>query len=420
MVNSSSGVEENYTPKCLPLFGLILGENAVRYGIICPVKTTTTAAPHIGLNAQLLSLQQTYRGAGISWYIFNLLKHLPEVQDTFRLTAFHSDAEFQPPHGLAARRGEWGGKHPIARIAWEQTVLPVLLRQYQVDLLHALAFVSPLANRLPTVLTIYDLSFVRYPQLFRPFNRWYLSTLTRVSAHRADAVIAISDSTRRDVISAFGVPEQRVQTVYCGADDVFCPLSAAQIAAFRAEKNLPEHFIFRLGTLEPRKNVEGVIRAYAAWRQRDTAAPPLIVGGGKGWYYEQVFRLVETLGLTEHVYFPGYLSQNELPLWYNAATMFVYPSYFEGFGLPVLEAMACGTPVITSNVSSLPEVAGEAAIFVSPDDIDGLSIAMQHIITDAALAQSLKEKGLQQAAQFNWAKTAIETASIYRQVLEKA
>jgi len=381
------------------------------------VKTEPTSAPHVGLNAQLLSLQQSYRSAGISWYIFNLLRHLPSADAAFRFTAFHSDTDFLPQNGLTAHRSALPARHPIARIAWEQSALPLLLKRHGVDLLHALAFVAPLANRLPTVLTIYDLSFIRYPQLFRPFNRWYLGTFTRLSARRADAVIAISESTRRDVIAAFGVPEQRVHTVYCGADETFRLLPAAEVAAFRTEKRLPERFIFRLGTIEPRKNVEGVIRAYAAWRQRDASAPPLVIAGGKGWYYRRVFQLVESLGLAPHIHFPGYVPQDELPLWYNAAGVFVYPSHFEGFGLPVLEAMACGTPVVTSDVSSLPEVAGDAAVLVSPDDVSGLSHAMERTFTDAALAQSLREKGVRQAARFRWEKTAAQTVTIYRQVL---
>ncbi len=371
----------------------------------------------MGLNAQLLSLQQSYRSAGISWYIFNLLRHLPKVDAAFHFTAYHSDTDFQPQNGLAAQRSSLPARHPIARIAWEQSALPLWLKRQRVDLLHALAFVSPLVNRLPTVLTIYDLSFIRYPQLFRPFNRWYLGTFTRISARRADAVIAISESTRQDVIASFGVAPARVHTVYCGADEAFRPLPAADVAAFRAEKRLPERFIFRLGTIEPRKNVEGVIRAYAAWRQRDASAPLLVIAGGKGWYYRRVFQLVESLGLAPHIHFPGYVPQDELPLWYNAASVFVYPSHFEGFGLPVLEAMACGTPVVTSDVSSLPEVAGDAAVLVSPDDVSGLSYAMERIFTDAALAQSLREKGRRQAARFSWEKTAAETVTIYRQVL---
>ncbi len=161
----------------------------------------------------------------------------------------------------------------------------------------------------------------------------------------------------------------------------------------------------------------GLIEAYAIWRKRDKSAPKLFIGGGKGWYYQEVFKLVEKFNLMNEVVFPGYLPQEDLRLWYNAATMFVYPSRFEGFGLPILEAMACGTPVITSNVSSLPEVAGDAAWLVDPTDIDALSEAMYRVFNNLDLRQTMRQKGLIQKAKFSWQKTATETTQVYRQVL---
>ncbi len=377
-----------------------------------------TKIARVGLNAQLLSLQQSYRSAGISWYIFNLLQNLGDVASDFQFTTFVNTADFQSrTERVSVRRNSARAQKPPLRILWEQTKLPLELRREKLNLLHSLAFVSPMATTLPSVVTIYDLSFLHYPHLFKPFNRWYLSTFTRLSAKRADAIIAISESTRQDVISAFNVSPKKVHTVYCGADAAFRPLPKADIEAFRTKHQLPQKFIFRLGTIEPRKNVEGVIKAYAEWRARDKTAPPLIVAGGKGWYYREVFQWVENLGLQDSVFFPGYLPQSDLPLWYNAASLMVYPSHFEGFGLPVLESMACGTPVITSDVSSLPEVAGTAALMVSPTDTGALSRAMQSVFEDETLAQSLREKGLRQAAKFSWAKAAKQTTDIYRQVL---
>ncbi len=386
-------------------------------GIIRAVTEQRMTLAHIGLNAHLLSLKQTYRSAGISWYIYNLLTHLAQVEAGFRYTAFLSDSQFQTHSGLSVQRSRWPTHKPLFRILWEQTVLSLALKKAKVDLLHALAFVAPVAAPLPFITTIYDLSFIRYPKAFRPHNRWYLNTFTRQSAKRAKAIIAISESTRQDVIQAFGVSPDKVHTVYCGVDPVFKPLPASEIAAFKAKKGLPEKFILRLGTIEPRKNVEGVIKAYAFWRKQDKTAPKLFIAGGKGWYYQQVFQLVEELGLSEHIVFPGYLPQEDLPLWYNASDLFVYPSHFEGFGLPVLEAMACGTPVITSNVSSLPEVAGEAGILLHPTDTEALNQAMQTVFRNANLARDMRQKGLVQAAKFNWRKTAAQTAQIYRQTL---
>ncbi|MFN8454310.1 MAG: glycosyltransferase family 1 protein [Anaerolineae bacterium] len=369
----------------------------------------------------MLSTSQSYRGAGISWYITHLLKHVAQVGPDFCYTAFLSDPAFQAP-GLTLRRNRWPTQRPLVRILWEQLLQPLALRQAKIDLLHALAFVAPLATPCPFVVTVYDLTFLRYPEAFRPFNRWYLRYFTGRSVKRAKAVIAISESTRQDVITLLGAPPERVHTIYCGVDDNFRPLPAAEVAAFRAAKGLPEQFVLFLGTLEPRKNVAGLIQAYAQWRAHEAVAPPLVIGGGKGWYYRDIFSLVESLNLTSAVRFTDYIPQIELALWYNAASLFVYPSYFEGFGLPVLEAMACGRPVITSTVSSLPEVAGTdgAAVLVDPGDTAGLAAAMRRVMADAELRRDMSTRSLARAAGFRWEKTAKETVEIYRKIMTKA
>jgi glycosyltransferase involved in cell wall biosynthesis len=373
---------------------------------------------HIGLNAHLLSLSESYRGAGINWYIVNLLKNLAPVSPDFCYSAFLSNRAFQEP-SLTLYRSRLPTHRPLVRIFWEQLIQPIALRRAGVELLHALAFVAPLAAPCPFVVTVYDLSFLRYPAAFRPFNRWYLSRFTAHSVKRARAVIAISESTRQDVIKLLGAPPKRVHTIYCGVDEVFKPLPPAEIDSFRAARNLPEKFVLFLGTLEPRKNVAGLIKAYAQWRRRQPKAPPLLIAGGQGWYYAEIFKLIQSLNLTDSIRFPGYIPQNELPLWYNAASLFVYPSYFEGFGLPVLEAMACGVPVITSTAASLPEVAGTegAAILVDPADAEALAQAMGLVINDPDRQSAMSAQGRAQAARFKWAKTAQDTAAVYRQVL---
>ncbi len=374
---------------------------------------------HIGLNAHLLSLSQSYRGAGISWYQVNLLRHLAQVSpDWLRYHVFLSDPAFQAP-ALTLHRSRLPTHRPVVRIFWEQLLQPLALRQAGVDLLHALAFVAPLAAPCPFVITIYDLSFLRYPEAFRPLNRWYLSRFTARSVKQAKAIITISESTRQDVINLLGAPPERVHTIYCGVEPSFQPLPAAEVAAFKAARGLPDTFILFLGTLEPRKNVDGLIRAYARWRQFDPAAPPLIVAGGKGWYYTKIFQLVETLGLTGAVHFPGYVPHEDLPRWFNAACLFVYPSHFEGFGLPVLEAMACGTPVITSTVSSLPEVTGAdgAAVLVDPTQPDMLAEAMAQLLSQPDRRAAMAAQGRVRAAGFQWERTARETVAVYQKVL---
>jgi len=370
----------------------------------------------VALNAHLLSLSGNYRSAGISWYIYNVLKNLGQAAPDLQLTAFLHEAQFQDDY-ISTNISRWPTQRPAVRIMWEQMAQPYLLSRNQPDLYHAMAFVAPMITPCPFVITVYDLTFLRYPEAFRPFNRWYLRYFTTYSVKRAQAIIAISESTRQDVINLIGKPPDQVHTIYCGADPSFRPLPSNEIETFRQSQQLPQAFVLYLGTLEPRKNVAGLIRAYATWYQQDPQAPLLVIAGGKGWYYQQIFELVETLGLVDKIYFPGYIPQADLALWYNAASLFVYPSYFEGFGLPVLEAMACGTPVITSNTSSLPEVAGQAAMLVDPKQPIALTVAMQQIMQSSEKRQLMRQAGVKQATQFRWEKTAQETVAIYRQVI---
>lgn len=371
---------------------------------------------HVGLNAHLLSLSHNYRGAGINSYIYYLLRHLGRIDSDYNYSVFLSERRFVDEQ-LRLRYTRWPTHRPLVRILWEQLVQPMALRQAGIDLLHAMAFVGPLATSCPFVVTIYDLSFLHYPGAFRSWNRWYLSRFTALSARRARRVIAISENTKRDVVKMLGVPSEAVDVVYCGVDEIFHPLPAAEVTSFRRERALPDHYILFLGTLEPRKNVQMLIRAYAQWRRSEPTIPQLVVAGGKGWYYDQIFAEVERLGLTGEVIFPGYVAQEELPLWYNAADLFVYPSRFEGFGLPVLEAMACGTPVVTTNAASLPEVAGGAALLVSPHDEMQLIAAMRRALCDKTLREEMKTKGRTHAATFTWESTARRTAEVYKRAL---
>ena len=330
---------------------------------------------HIGLNAHLLSLTETYRSAGINWYIRNLLTYLPRVDHNNCYTAFIGDKRFTSSE-LALKVSRLPTSKPLVRIFWEQVLQPFALQKEEVDLLHALAFVTPLLSPCPAVVTIYDLSFRLYPESFKRAKRFYLGLFTRLSARRARRIVAISESTKRDVVRLLGVPPDKVEVVYCGIDEAFRPLAQDQVAAFRTKQGLPERFLFFVGTIEPRKNVTRLIEAFATLRPCDLAplrpcdpatlrpcalAPlKLVIGGAKGWFYQDVFARVEELGLGGEVMFPGYIPTSELPLWYNAAELFVYPSLYEGFGLPPLEAMACGTPVVAANTSALPEVVGQA------------------------------------------------------------
>jgi glycosyltransferase involved in cell wall biosynthesis len=186
------------------------------------------------------------------------------------------------------------------------------------------------------------------------------------------------------------------------------------VDAFREERQLPDRFILFVGTLEPRKNVANLIQAYA---QLPPDRPPLMLIGGKGWLYDEIYERIEALNLSDEIHFVGYVPLDDLPWWYNAAELFVYPSLYEGFGLPPLEAMACGTPVITSSSSSLPEVVGQAGVLVDPNDSQMLAEAMQHVLVDTDARTRMKAAGVERAKGFSWEQTARHTLGSYRQAL---
>jgi glycosyltransferase involved in cell wall biosynthesis len=373
------------------------------------------SAAHIALNAQLLFGGASYRSAGIHHYIERLLHHLPAAAPDLRFTVFVGEGR-PDMAGAVVQRTRLPTTRPPVRIMWEQLAQPLAVARSRPDLLHSLAFVSPIISPAPTVVTVYDLSFFITPERFQPAQRLYLRTLTGLSCRRARRVFAISESTRADVVRLLGVPRARVDLAYPGVDPEFQPLPALTVDAFRAQHDLPARFVLYLGTLEPRKNLTTLLQAFAALR----AAQPglhLVLAGGCGWWYADLFRQVQTLGLEASVHFPGYVPAAELPLWYNAAAAFAYPSAYEGFGMPVTEALACGCPVVTTSASSLPEAGGDAAYLVPPADAPALA---------AALAQALqpdparRQRGLAHAARFTWAAAAAHTAAGYRQALGRA
>jgi len=223
---------------------------------------------------------------------------------------------------------------------------------------------------------------------------------------------------KADVERHLRLPPERVRVVPLAAAPSFRPLEdATKMAAVRAKYDLPERFILNVGALEPGKNQATLVRAFRRLR-RGGVEQALVIAGPPAWRYERLLRLVDRLGLTDEVRFLGYVPAEDLVALYNLADLFAFPSLYEGFGLPPLEAMACGTPMVCSNAASLPEVVGDAAITVDPYDVEGLAQAMHRVLTDASLREELRAKGLAQAKQFTWERTARETVAVYRQVLE--
>ena len=370
---------------------------------------------HIGLNAHLLSSQTSYRAAGIHGYIYHLLANLRgAAPDDWRFTALVGAGNPHRFDGVEVRPARFSTVSPLRRIAWEQFVQPWELGAF--DLVHALAFVSPLVLRRPSVVTVYDLSFVHYPQVLSPARRWYLRLFTGLSCRRARRVIAISHSTARDVHETLGIPAERIDVAACGYDaEAYRPLPRAEVDAFRQAKNLPERFWLFVGTLEPRKNLVTLLDAYARLPRAERL--PLILGGGHGWLYDDIFERIRRHGLGDEVHLPGFIPAEELPLWYNSASTFVFPSVFEGFGLPVLEAMACGTPVIVSDASSLPEVAGSAGMCLPPHDIDAWAGGLRRAVHDDAWREQAAARGIEEARRYTWTETARQTVASYRRAV---
>ena len=288
-----------------------------------------------------------------------------------------------------------------------------------VDVVHSTTFCVPRFHRRRRrlVVTIYDLSFVTHPEAHLAANVEHCLRGTRLAIDRADAMIAISESTRRELIEVMGAPPERIAVTPLASDPRLRRVSdPGRLAAVRRRYELPERFILFLGAMEPRKNLLRLIEAFAALKPVTRRETVLVVAGAEGWLNDSVHARVGRLGLADSVRFPGYIAEDDLAALYSLATVFAYPSLWEGFGLPVLEAMACGTPVLTSDVSSLPEVAGNAALLVSPTDVDAIADGLTRLLGDAVLRADLAERGLRRVRAFSWERCARETLAVYTSV----
>jgi glycosyltransferase involved in cell wall biosynthesis len=378
---------------------------------------------HIGINAQLLSYSQNYRNGGVSRYIRFLLTELARQpgqheytvfvngQDVVeRLAAYHPQITYVSAH--------WSEARPSSRIAWEQLTLPALIRQKRIDVLHSPVNVLP--ERLPRscagIITLHDLAFLRFPEVLTRPKRLYHRTFTVRSLHHATMIITVSESTKQDAVELVDIAPERLRTVYPCIDPRFSNvIDERAIGDFRQKYGLEHGFILYLGTLEPRKNITTIIEAYARLRQAHSRAEKLVLAGGKGWLYETIFDRVQQLGLQSEVVFPGYVADEEQALWYQAASAFIYPSLYEGFGLPVAEALAGGTPVITSKVSSLPEAGAGIALCIDPLDADAMAKALYQALTDQTYREKCRAMAATINEQFSAKRMVEQTIAVYEQ-----
>ena len=388
------------------------------------MSTTLSRTLRVGINAQLVSFDHSYRNAGVSRFTYSLLEGLSRLESDQSYTAFVNSGQSSVKNGVALGAGSavrlvpsrWSTGRPERRIAWEQLALPIQLRRERIDVFHSPVNVLPERMPCASVVTVHDLAFERFPQYFRPARRIYQHTFTRRSVHAATLIVAVSESTRRDLVECFQAPEDRVRIVYPAIDADFQPVDDSQaLAAFRERSHLPPRYLLFLGTLEPRKNLLTLIEAYALLRSALPDAPPLVLAGGKGWYYQAITERIQALHLGQRIILAGYIPREDQPLWYAGAELFIYPSVYEGFGLPIAEALACGAPTIISNVSSMPEAGGSVAIQVAPDDVQGLAHAMQGIILDPSARQHARVEGPRWASRFSVARMAAAYAEIYHE-----
>lgn len=282
-------------------------------------------------------------------------------------------------------------------------------------LFHATEHLLLPMRHIPTVLTVHDLIFRHLPAHHKSLNRWYLNLTLPLYCRRADHIIAVSEATRCDVIDAYRVPPEKITVIHEAADPSFAPQTPEAVALARVRYRLPERFFLHVGTIEPRKNLTRLLHA---WEPLYLAgeAPPLVLVGKRGWLTGDFDAALEASPARDAVHFTGYVANADLPAVTAAATALVFPTRYEGFGLPPLEAMACGTPVACSNASSLPEVVGDAALTFDPLDESAMASALRRIANDADLRADLRERGFAQAANFAWDKAATETIRVYREV----
>lgn len=378
----------------------------------------------MGLRIGFDATSAVRQGGGIGRYTRELLRALAaaDTASDYRIF-FASRSVFHPLPSLPSNFRVT--RLPLDDIwlvrVWQRARLPLPVNWLTgpIDLFHSPDFTLPPVRRgTRALLTVHDLSFIRDPESATPVLRNYLNAVVPRSVARADHVLADSQATRDDLVELYRTPADKISVLYSGVHESFQPVAdPAALDAVRARYRLGDApFILAVGTLQPRKNYARLIQAFARLPHSSATRYDLVLAGGKGWLYEAIFAEVDQLGLRDRVIFPGFIADADLPALYSAARVLAYPSIYEGFGLPMLEAMACGTPVVASTASCLPEVAGNAALLVPPTDVDALAAALDRSLTDEALRADLTAKGLARARQFSWADSARQLLDIYRRL----
>jgi len=360
--------------------------------------------------------------AGIGRFVRNLVASLVALDRADQFVLLHSSpnpgAELRMPSEPNVATSEFRIPERWLTILWHRLrlPLPVELATGPVDIFHAPDFVLPPVRRARRVLTVHDLAFLLYPECADARLREYLMGVVPRSVRAADFVVADSANTQNDVICLLGADPARTAVVPGGVEARFQPATPEAIADLRYRLGLVEPFILSIGMIEPRKNWQGLIRAYSIVRARHSLPHRLVLAGPRGWLSDSIFEERDRSPFRNDVIFPGFVADADLPTLYSAADVFAFPSFYEGFGLPPLEAMACGTPVVVSDAASLPEVVGAAGLTVPAEDTDALANALEQALLDDPLRTRLRAAGLARAATFTWSAAAEALLAVYRRV----
>jgi glycosyltransferase involved in cell wall biosynthesis len=372
----------------------------------------------IGINA-LFFIPRGLAGAGV--YATNLVAHLANFD------AENEYVLFITREGTGAFATERANFREVCapiqaifrpvRILWEQSVLPLQVRRCAVDVLHSLCYISPVTLSCASVVTIPDLSYYFWPQDFSKFATMLLRILVPLSAKRADKVITLSESSKRSIVKVLGITPDKVSVIYLAPHRRFRPINdGILLQKMRRKYNIEDKYILTVASSHPHKNIGSLIQAFNAIIGQYRMEHQLVLVGHARREHLTLVRMVKDLGLKKRVIFTGFVPADDLPALYAAADLFAFPSLYEGFGMPILEAMACGTPVVSSNATSLPEVAGNGALLFDPYNIEEIAETIYKVLTDEIIRSELVAKGLERVKLFSWEKTAQITLSVYKEV----
>ena len=404
------------TDEGVPVFGMGAG----------PASTTTAGHPGLTVKVRMTIYidvsAAVHQRAGLARYALDLTRALiTQHGDEYAFGLFYNGsghaAQLPGLEGVPARTVRAGYK-PWRMAVWMGQLLGIGFNRLLPDaeLFHATEHLLLPLRDTPTVLTVHDLVYHLFPAYHKRLNYWFLNAAMPLFVRRASAVITVSESSKRDLVRLYGVPADKVNVVYEAASPVFQPASPGQIAAARARYGLPERYLITLGTIEPRKNLIRLLSALRVLRQQDRQLA-LVIVGRRGWLYQDFDQHLSQLDDPRAVLLPGYVPDEDLPAVLGGAMALVLASLYEGFGLPILEAMACGTPVVCSNVSSMPELGGDAARYFDPQDTNQMADAIAQVLRDSDLRAVMRQRGLGQAAQFSWQRAARETLDVYKRQL---